>query len=77
MTTITMNIDETTLSRAEQKAASLDTSVGEIVSEFLREWADDNDVRQARAAMTERFAKPNWQFAVGTPDDREQRNART
>lgn len=77
MKTITMDIDEVTLSRAEQKAAALDTSVSEVVSEYLRQWADEGEVRQARAAMMERFAKPNWQFAVGTPDDRGQRNART
>jgi hypothetical protein len=77
MKTITMDIDEVTLSRAEQKAAALDTSVNKVVSEYLRQWADEGEIRQARAAMTERFAKPNWQFAVGTSDDREQRNART
>lgn len=77
MTTITMDIDEVTLSRAEQKAAALDTSVSKVVSEYLRQWADESDVRKARVAMTERFAKPNWEFVVGTPDDREQRNART
>ncbi len=76
MKTITMDIDEVTLSRAEKKAAALDTSVSEVVSEYLRQWADEGEVREARAAMMERFAKPNWQFAVGTPDDRGQRNAR-
>jgi hypothetical protein len=30
-----------------------------------------------RAAMVERFARKDWRFAVGAPDDREQRNART
>jgi hypothetical protein len=32
---------------------------------------------QARRHMTARFSQPNWEFAVGTPDDREQRNARS
>lgn len=77
MKTITMDIDEGTLSRAEQKAASLDTSISEVVNEYLRQWADEGEIRQARATMTERFSKPNWQFTVGTPDDRGQRNART
>ena len=77
MKTITMDIDEVTLLRAEQKAASLDTSVSKVVSEYLRQWADEGEMRQARAAMIERFAKPNWQFTVGAPDDRGQRNART
>lgn len=37
----------------------------------------EREILKARAVMIERFAKPNWQFAVGTPDDREQRNARS
>ena len=77
MKTITMDIDEATLSRAEQKAAALDTSVSEVVTEYLRQWADEGEIRQARAAMKERFAAPNWRFAVGAADDRGERNART
>ena len=76
MKIITMSIDEETLSRAEQKAAALETSVSEVVVGYLRQWADQEGIQQARSAMMERFAKPQWNFAVGTPDDREQRNAR-
>ncbi len=36
----------------------------------------EREILKARTVMIERFAKPNWQFAVGTPDDREQRNSR-
>ena len=70
-----MSIDEETLSRAEHKAAALATSVSQVVVEYLRQWADENAVQQARTAMTERFAQPAWRFAVGTRDDRVQRNA--
>jgi hypothetical protein len=77
MKTITMNIEESTLFKAEQKAAALSTSLSEVVGEYLRQWAGKDDVTRARTAMSERFAKPDWQFAVGEPDDREQRNART
>ena len=76
MKTITMSIDEETLSRAEQKAAALETSVSQVVVEYLRQWSDENSLQQARTAMTERFAQPDWRFAVGKGDDREQRNAR-
>lgn len=77
MKTITMYIDEAILSRAEQKAAAMDTSVDDVVTEYLRQWAAADTVAQSRSAMTERFAQPDWTFAVGTPDNREQRNART
>lgn len=77
MKTITVSIDDETWTRAEQKAAALDTSVREVVVEHLRQWAEADAIQQARRAMTERFAQPGWRFAVGAPDNREQRNART
>ncbi len=77
MKNITVNIDEDTWSRAAQKAAALETSVSEVVVEYLRQWADEDAMQRARNAMAERFAQPGWRFAVGVPDDREQRNART
>jgi hypothetical protein len=77
MKTITMSIDEETLSKAEQKSAALATSISEVVADYLRRWTDNEGIQQARTVMAKRFAKPDWQFALGTPDDREQRNART
>ena len=77
MKTITMTIEESILSKAEQKAAALETSVDAVVSEYLRKWTDEDEVRQGREAMMEHFGKRDWKFTVGTPDDREQRNART
>ena len=76
MKTISVSIDEETWSKAEQKASALETSVNVVVVEYLRRWANGDAIQQAREAMTARFARPTWKFAVGTPDDREQRNAR-
>lgn len=73
---ITINIDEALLSRVEQKAATLNSSISEVVSDYLRQWAAEGEVSQARVAMIERFASSNRQFAVGVPDNRSQRNAR-
>jgi hypothetical protein len=77
MKTITVNIDEETWSRAQQKAVALETSVSQVVVEYLRQWANGDAIQRARNAMTERFAQPGSRFAIGTPDDREQRNARS
>ncbi|MCE9555721.1 MAG: hypothetical protein K8T91_20425 [Planctomycetes bacterium] len=77
MKTITMSIDDATLSKAQQKAAALDTSISDVVSAYLRFWAEKEDAQQASQAMKERFGQANWRFAVGTPDTREQRNARS
>jgi hypothetical protein len=77
MKTVSVSIDEETWSKAEEKASSLETSVDAVVAEYLRRWANGDAIEQAREAMTKRFAQPTWTFAVGTPDDREQRNART
>jgi hypothetical protein len=76
MKTVTLTIDEETFSRAEQKAASLQTSVSKVVAEYLQKWAVGSAIDQARTAMSNRFANPDWQFAVGAADNREQRNAR-
>ena len=60
-----------------QKASSLGTTVNTVVADYLRQWTVQEDVvQQARREMSARFAQPNWEFAVGVPDDREQRNAR-
>ena len=77
MKTITMKIDDGTWSRAQQKAAALAISVDEVLTQYLRQWADDDAVQHARSSMAQRFNQPTWQFSVGQPDDRGQRNART
>jgi hypothetical protein len=77
MKTITMNIDEETLLRAEQKAVAMATSINEVVADYLRQWADSDEVQVARAQMSQRFAERDWHFSVGKPDTREQRNARS
>ena len=76
MTTITMQIDESVFSLAQRKAAAMDTSVNEVLSTFLQQWASEDSIQDAKAAMARKFAQPDWQFTVGNPDDREQRNAR-
>ncbi len=74
---LTLTIDEETLQRAEQKAIVLNTSVSSVVTDYLRAWTnDEHGVEGARREMKARFTRPSWQFAVGTPDDREQRKAR-
>jgi hypothetical protein len=78
MKNITLTLDEATYRMAEQKAVSLDTSVSRVVAEYLRQWtAGEDATEQARRSMGVLFAQPNWQFAVGTADSREQRNARS
>jgi hypothetical protein len=80
MRTLAVEIDESVLEKAELKARALDTSVAEIVTDYLQNWTAENPERtrleEAREELKARFAKRDWQFAVGTPDDREQRNAR-
>lgn len=77
MKDITLTIDEETLQRAEEKATVLNTSISDVVTRFLREWTtDEGAMEKARREMKTRFAQPSWQFEVGDPDSREQRNAR-
>jgi len=77
MKNITLTLDDTTFSKAEQKAVALHTSVSEAAMDYLRRWTSEGaSVEQARQHMATMFARPNWRFAVGTPDDRTLRNAR-
>jgi hypothetical protein len=77
MKTIAVDIEDDVYSKAQQKALALETSVPSIVADYLRRWASESEaVDHARCQMTARFAHSNWQFAVGTPDDRTLRNAR-
>ena len=74
---ITLTLDDTTYGQVERMAVALDTSVDQLIADHLRQWTvDENAAQQARRRMTALFAQPTWSFAVGTADDREQRNAR-
>jgi hypothetical protein len=77
MKTIDIPIDDDTFSKAEQKAAALSTSLPDVVARYLRQWSDGEAAQaEVRRKMIAMFAKPTWQFGVGAPDSREQRNAR-
>ncbi len=78
MKNITLTLDDATYALVEQKAVASDTSVSRLIAEHLRQWSADEDATEhARRSMTALFARPDWRFAVGTADDREQRNARS
>ena len=77
MRTIAVNVEDDVYSKAEQKAVALSTSVPAVVADYLRQWASDDDcLEEARRKMTTLFAQPGRKFGVGTPDTREERNAR-
>lgn len=77
MRTISIDLDDDLYVEAERKASALQKSVGDVVADYLRHWAAETpSLEEARQALKERFARQDWEFAVGTPDDREQRNAR-
>jgi hypothetical protein len=77
MPAIPVMIEDDLYAKAEQKAFTLHTSVPDVVADYLRQWVADRDQRDsARATMRQRFANPDWQFAVGELEDREKRNAR-
>jgi hypothetical protein len=77
MKTIAIHIDDEIYSKAEQKAVALSTSVPDVMVDYLRHWAaDDNRIEDARQRMIELFAHPQHEFGVGIPDTREERNAR-
>ena len=77
MKTIEVSIDDDTYSKAEEKAVALSTSLPNVVADYLRQWtADEERVEEVRRKMSELFAKPGWRFGLGTPDTREERNAR-
>lgn len=77
MKTISMDIDEQIWLCAQQKAAAENTSLSEVVADYLKSWASDDALKQARDIMVQRFSQPDWRFTVGAPDGREQRNARS
>jgi hypothetical protein len=50
MKNLTITVDDQTYKQARQKAASLDTSVSKVVSEYLRLWIAGADVGIERLA---------------------------
>lgn len=77
MQTIAVPLEDDLYRKAHSKAIAAGTSVPEVVAEYLRTWAVvEVELDQARREMKSRFAQPDWQFSVGEPDDRSQRNAR-
>jgi hypothetical protein len=46
---ITVGIDDETYLKARRKAASLDTSVSQVVASFLRKWTAEEGLRKSRA----------------------------
>jgi hypothetical protein len=77
MRAVPIMIEDDLYAKAQEKASALHTSVPDVVADYLRHWVDNRDRRvAARAAMRQRFANPDWTFAVGTLEGREQRNAR-
>lgn len=77
MQTIAVPLEDAVYAKAQQKALALETSVPEVVANYLRSWTSDTAaLSEAHETLRARFAKRDWDFAVGTPDDRSQRNAR-
>jgi hypothetical protein len=77
MPAVPVMIENDLFAKAEEKASALHTSVPDVVADYLRQWVAEGDQRaEARAVMRQRFASPDWSFAVGELEDREQRNAR-
>jgi hypothetical protein len=77
MQTIALSLEDDLFQKAHSKAAAAGTSVPEVLAEYLRHWAlDEGEFDRARQELKSRFARPDWQFSVGKPDDRSQRNAR-
>lgn len=49
MKNITVAIDDETYRKARRKAASLDTSVSQVVSTFLQNWTAEEGLKKSRA----------------------------
>lgn len=77
MKNITLSLDDVTYQLVEHKAVASGTSVDELILEHLQDWASHEErLQQARRDMSVLFQRANWRFAVGSADNREQRNAR-
>jgi hypothetical protein len=46
---ITVGIDDEIYLKARRKAASLDTSVSQVVAAFLQKWTAEEDLKKSRA----------------------------
>lgn len=67
--------DPAILDRAIARRERLDIlSEGELAATLLPKLP--LAVEEARRVMRERFAAPDWEFAMGTPMNRDERNAR-
>jgi hypothetical protein len=67
--------DPAILDRAISRRERLDILAGgEVTATLLPKAA--LDMAAARRVMRERFAQPDWEFSVGTPMNRDERNAR-
>lgn len=49
MKNITVGIDDEIYLKARRKAASLDTSVSQVVATFLQNWAAEEELKKSRA----------------------------
>jgi hypothetical protein len=82
MRTLEVELDDAVLEKAERKAKSLDTSISDVVAKYLQDWtagsstADQQRMAEARRQWKARFARRDGEFSIGTPDTRDQRNAR-
>jgi hypothetical protein len=52
MADLRLGLNEDLLRRAQDRASRENTSLGAIISEFLRRWVDDADERTAVARLT-------------------------
>ncbi|MEP6672694.1 MAG: hypothetical protein ABJF10_26255 [Chthoniobacter sp.] len=67
--------DPAILDRAISSREPLDiVSGGEVTATLWPRVA--SSIEEARRLMRERFTAPDWQFSVGTPLSRDERNAR-
>jgi hypothetical protein len=68
--------DPAILDRAIASQETLEIlSCGEVAATLMPRRV--SAIEQARQEMARRFAAPDWNFAVGTPLTREERNARS
>ncbi|MEX2174131.1 MAG: hypothetical protein WD872_07200 [Pirellulaceae bacterium] len=77
MRAVPLEIDDEVYAQAEQKAQAMSTSISVLVGDYLRHWVQNHDAQLlACEQMRQRFANPDWEFAVGKLESREERNAR-
>jgi hypothetical protein len=70
-----IHLDPAILDRAIELSEPLEIlSAGVLKATMLP--APAPSLQEARLFMQDRFSKPDWQFAVGVPMNREERNSR-